>query len=189
MNGSRRGVLRTFFALWPGDGLRGELAARAAAVGKACAGRATRAESIHLTLVFVGATPADRIDSLRAMMDAVRVPAFGFAFDRLGWFRHNRVVWAGVASPPEPLIDLQRAVARGAARLGFSLDVRPYVPHLTLARDALRAPPATDVAPLDWNVSSFVLVASDLLPEGARHRILHETPLQAERISTVEGSP
>ena len=182
-----RKPLRTFFALWPDESLRDELAAKAGAVAKTTGGRSPRADAIHLTLVFIGATPEDRVAALCAMMDAIQVPAFTLAFDRLGWFRHNRVAWAGIHSPPEPLLDLQRALARGAGRLGFSLDVRPYVPHLTLARDALRAPAAVPVSPLEWRAESFVLVASELRPDGPRYRILHQAPLHAEQTSSSEN--
>jgi 2'-5' RNA ligase len=82
---------------------------------------------------------------------------------------------------------LQDALARGTARLGFSLDVRPYVPHLTLARDARKPLPDRSFAPLDWRVESFVLVASELLPAGPRYRILHERRLERGAPAAAEG--
>ena len=177
MSGARKPPLRTFLALWPDDGVRAQLAERSTTAARACAGRAPHPDTLHLTLVFIGTTPADRIAALTAMMDAVDVPACLLRFDRSGWFRQSGVAWLGVREPPAPLSALQDALARGASRLGFSLDVRPYVPHLTLARDVRKPLPDRVFAPLDWRVESCVLVASELLPSGPRYRILHERRL------------
>ena len=83
--------------------------------------------------------------------------------------------------PPDPLLALQGALARGADRLGFSLDVRPYSPHLTLARDAHRSPPARTISPpLSWRVGSFELMSSQLGQGGPRYEVVHRRELSAE---------
>jgi len=187
MTGARQPPLRTFFALWPGPEVRTELARRAALVAKACSGRPSRAETLHLTLVFIGATPRERVAALQGLMDGIRLPRFALRLDQHGWWRHNGIAWAGTCATPEPLIALQQRLARGAEKLGFSLDVRPYVPHLTLARDAARSPPARTMPELDWDIGSFVLVASELTPEGPRYRILHERALD-ENLAEAAGS-
>ena len=183
MIAARKPALRTFFALWPDAGVRAALAERTAAAARMCGGRAPRPEILHLTLVFAGATPAERVDPMQALMDTLHVEPFVLRFDRSGWFRASGVAWMGAQSPPEPLLVLQQSLARGASRLGFSLDVRPYFPHLTLARDAQRAPATGAIAPVDWKVESFVLVASELRQDGPRYRILHETPLTAGEVA------
>ena len=186
MTSTKSRALRTFFALWPDSDVRALIAERSAVAARAAGGRAPRPESLHLTLVFHGSTMPDKIEPLSGMMDSIRVPAFVLRFDRSGWFRHTGVAWLGATSTPEPLIELQHALARGATRIGFSLDVRPYVPHLTLARNAQRPPPPMIGAPVDWPVASFALVASELLPDGPRYRILHQTNLTVG--SGVESS-
>ena len=180
MTGARQAPLRSFFALWPDPEVRAALAARAAQVAKFCAGRPPRIETLHLTLVFIGATPPPRVAALTELMAGIDLPRFTLRLDQLGWWRHNGVVWAGAQEPPEPLAVLQDALARGAGKLGFSLDVRPWVPHLTLARDATRGPPAAALPELRWDVGSFVLVASDLAADGPRYRILHERALRED---------
>jgi 2'-5' RNA ligase len=187
MTGARQPPLRTFFALWPSDEVRTELARRASLVAKACSGRPSRPDTLHLTLVFIGATPRERVASLQSLMDSIRLPRFALRLDQCGWWRHNDIAWVGTHAAPEALIALQRALARGAEKLGFSLDVRPYVPHLTLAREAGRSPPAAALPALDWDVGSFVLVASELTAEGPRYRILHECTLD-ENLAVAAGS-
>jgi 2'-5' RNA ligase len=187
MTGARQPPLRTFLALWPGPEVGAELARHAALVAKACSGRPSRPDTLHLTLVFIGATPRERVTSLQGLMDGIRLPRFALRLDQCGWWRHNGIAWAGTHAAPEPLIALQQALARGAEKLGFSLDVRPYVPHLTLARDAGRSPPAAAMPALDWHVESFVLVASELTTAGPRYRILHECALD-ENLAVAAGS-
>ena len=187
MSGARRPPLRTFFALWPGPETREALARRATLTAKACAGRAPRIDTLHLTLVFIGATPRERVGDLQDLMDSIDVPRFALRLDQCGWWRHSGIAWTGAHEPPEALLVLQRALARGAERLGFSLDVRPYAPHLTLARNAVRSPPPAMSPPLEWSVESFVLVASELTPDGARYRVLHESSLN-ESIAIAAGS-
>ena len=182
MSGARKPPLRTFLALWPDAAVRAGLAERSAVAARACAGRAPPPDSLHLTLVFIGATPVDRVPAIASMMNAIDAPPFALRFDRSGWFRQSGVAWLGSRAAPSALMLLQDSLARGAARLGFSLDVRPYVPHLTLARDVRRPLPDRAFAPLDWRVTAFTLMASELLPAGPRYRLLHERALVAEAV-------
>ena len=188
MNGGRQS-LRTFFALWPDDAVRTELAQRATWAAKACGGRSTPSPLLHLTLAFIGATSRERMPALVALMDAIAQPPFVLDLDQCGWWRHNGVVWAGARAVPEPLLDLQHALASGAERLGFSLDVRPYAPHLTLARDAGRSPPSTSLPTRGWQVRSFVLVSSQQAPAGPRYDILHERALVAADPPSPSAAP
>jgi 2'-5' RNA ligase len=187
MTGAHQPSLRTFFALWPGTKVRTGLALRASAVAKACSGRPSHPDTLHLTLVFIGATPRGCVASLQDLMDGIRLPRFTLRLDQCGWWRRNGIAWAGTRNAPEPLIALQQTLARGAEKLGFSLDVRPYEPHLTLARAAGRSPPEPAMPALDWEVGSFVLVASELAPERPRYRILHECTLD-ENLAVAAGS-
>ena len=188
MNDGRQS-LRTFFAIWPDDAVRAELWQRAAFAAKACGGRATRSDLLHLTLVFIGTTSRDRLADLVSLMDTIDTPAFVLDLDCSGWFRQNGIVWAGTRSTSEPLIALHASLARGADRLGFSLDVRPYAPHLTLARDATRSPPAGPMPSLPWRVGSFVLVQSKPGGAGPRYEILRERalPTTSPRLHEVEA--
>jgi len=189
LSGPRGKPLRAFFALWPDDDVRRQLAERAAIAARQCGGRAPKPETLHLTLVFLGSTPMERVAALTAAMDRVDVPSFPLTFDRSGWFRQSGVAWLGVGRIPEPLVELQSSLARSAGRMGFSLDVRPYVPHLTLARDIRKPLPDRVFAPVEWRVSSFALMASELLPDGPRYRIVHETPLRSDTAAGAAVEP
>ena len=176
MNG--RPILRTFFAVSPDHAARAALAEGARWAVKSCGGRPTPAELIHLTLVFIGTTRRERVGDLVALMNALDIPAFDLRLDSIGWFRRNGIVWAGSQSPPDPLFTLQSSLARDAEQIGFSLDVRPYSPHLTLARDAHRSPLTTTMTPpISWRVSSVELMSSQPGGTGPRYEVLHSRTL------------
>lgn len=170
--------LRLFFALWPGAATRSALYARALALHAECGGRVMRRDTIHLTLVFLGDTPAhelDRLQTLAARLDGQR---FAFALDRVGSWKRNRVLWSGPSSVPSALAELENALEGRLRAAGFTLEERAFVPHVTLVRNAGAAPAEAQVAPLTWEVDDFVLVASERDATGAHYRTIGRWPLK-----------
>lgn len=144
--------------------------------------RWVRPENIHITLKFLGETPAD---SLPQIEDALRAAAEGVAphelkLGKLGKFggRQNpRVLWVDVGGDVDALKALQKRVDARIAPLGFSTDERPFAAHLTLARvpqDLARkvARPLTEaveavkVPDTPIPVREVVLMRSELRPGG-----------------------
>ena len=65
------------------------------------------------------------------------MPHYELTFAQLGCFPNDRkpnVLWLGVSEPSRTLARLQSALSATLACLGFAPDVRPFQPHLTLAR-------------------------------------------------------
>src|SRR3989338_1351130 len=83
-----------FFALWPDGKTRDALDKAGKQLHAACGGRPTKRETIHLTLVFLGDVPVERIDELRTLAAQVSAPSFELVLTQLGWWKHNRVAWA-----------------------------------------------------------------------------------------------
>ena len=54
---------------------------------------------LHLTLAFVGDVDRDRLP-LEAVGDAVGGPGFELPIDAVGYWPHNRIVWAGSTACP-----------------------------------------------------------------------------------------
>ncbi len=151
--------LRLFFALWPDDAARAPLARYAGAAHAACGGRLMRPQNLHFTLAFLGDTEAGRLEALLGAAAGVEPRRFAIEVDRVEYWRHNRIVWAGASIVPDALAALV-AELRAALDAGeFGYDARPFVPHVTLLRDAR---PATlpDFAPVTWRADRFVLVKS-----------------------------
>lgn len=171
--------LRVFYALWPEPALQKALASWGTNMQRELGGRLTRAETIHLTLAFVGEVDAGRVDALLEIGAALSGTPFDLPLDRVGCWPHNGVAWAGSAQTPSPLSTLVgelRAELRGA---GFPVEDRGFEAHVTLLRKARCGPLKWQPGgPLAWPVRRFVLVRSVLGSQGSTYSELAGWPLQ-----------
>jgi 2'-5' RNA ligase len=174
---AQSGRARLFFALWPDAPVRTTLAALARDAQAECGGRATAPEKIHLTLFFVGDAERSRIEALEAAAASIASEPFELVLDRLGYWRHNRIVWAGASTCPSALIALASGLHGALARAGVKGEERPYVPHLTLVRNAARKPAAATSPPCTWHARAFVLVESVSVAGGVRYDVRSSWPL------------
>lgn len=166
---------RVFFAVWPDDTAAKALHAVAREAQKGCRGRLMRRETLHLTLAFLGDVSDDRIADARRVADALAGEPFDISLDELGYWKHNRILWAGGVSPP--LTFLAKDLNDGLRASGFRLDSRPFVAHMTLLRDARCAETPVFTEPVAWPVREFVLVESKLSSDGARYEAIGRWPL------------
>lgn len=180
---------RVFLALWPDDAVRGRLAAESRKLHKALSGKLTRADTIHLTLVFIGPLPAARLAELREALRSVAAPRFEMVFDRAQCWSHNRIGFLAPQQAPQALLELVAELEKTLDGLGIQYDRRPYKPHITLIRkaDCPKKNPAEgrvpvspewgDFAPIKWSADNFVLVESVLSAEGSAYRLVERFAL------------
>jgi RNA 2',3'-cyclic 3'-phosphodiesterase len=140
--------------------------------------RWTPAGQLHLTLHFLGDTPAVAVSPLIDALAAIDSPPLVLSFEGLTTFpsiRTPRVLVARLAPTPG-VISLADTVRRAAADLDLRTEDRPFRPHVTLAR--LREPDReallefarhTPLA-LRFTAEEFVLFASRLTSTGALHQ-------------------
>lgn len=155
--------------------------------------RWVRPEGIHLTLKFLGETPATSVPAINAAVEAATRGMSGFrlALGRTGTFgsrRSPRVLWLDITGDVERLRQLQAAVERALTEAGFPPEERRFSPHLTLARvpqparpgtgDSIsRALEAVSVPHSEFDVGEVVLMRSTLQPGGAVYERLGSFPL------------
>jgi len=168
---------RLFFAAWPAPEVQRALGGVAASAQEECGGRAVPSDKIHLTLVFLGNVPRLRLGELEALAATVKAPSFALAVDRLEYWRRNRILWAGVGECPEALRALVAALEQGLLAAGFQCDGRPYVPHVTLLRNARRGPAELRIPPVAWPVADFALVESVRAERSTLYEVLRRWPL------------
>lgn len=174
---SEQATRRVFFALWPDATTRGALDGLASQAVKSCGGRRMRHDTLHLTLVFIGAaTPAQRAVLCEAA-GRVRAAPVEFVLDRLGCWRHNHIAWAGCQNASPGLRDLQAELSLNLVQAGFPEEERPFAPHVTLVRNARCGELPPIEPPVRWRALEFSLVESHLSLQGARYRVLHRWPL------------
>lgn len=177
MSAAGAGTARLFFALWPEQEVRDALAALAARAQEACGGRAVTADKHHVTLFFLGNVDRSRIAALAAAAAEIGGMPFELDIDRMGYWRHNNIVWAGTARCPPELSALASRLCETLRTLGFEDQDRPYVPHATLLRNARAAPRGIAVEPIRWKVRDFVLVESEAAGGGVHYEVIGRWPL------------
>ncbi len=152
---------RLFTALWPDDALRERLVALRDAQWRLPArARPTRDDQLHVTLHFIGGIEADRVDALRAALDAVpAIEPIELVLDAAEVWR-NGIASLVAREVPAALTRLHADIGAALDGIGIAVERRAWRPHLTLARDAIGAVPPVAPFALHWRVSGFVLVRS-----------------------------
>ncbi|WP_433128731.1 RNA 2',3'-cyclic phosphodiesterase [Micromonospora sp. CA-240977] len=193
--------MRLFVAVYPPPEPVDHLGARVARlrVGAAsAAGAAVRLAApaqLHVTVGFLGDVEAARLVEVES--------ALGLAVE---WFRDGRhaaprlslggggrfgqarstVLWVGVRGEVEALYVLAGLVRSRLRQARLPYDVRPFRPHLTVARPGDRMDPAdieADRADLDdyqgpeWPATELSLMRSHLAARGSRYDRLAGWPL------------
>jgi RNA 2',3'-cyclic 3'-phosphodiesterase len=191
---------RIFFALWPEPEVAGRLHALSAVAHAACGGRRMQRDTLHLTLAFLGEVDATRFDLACAIADEVaaagekvgaggtaKIPSAALRFDRLAFWKHNHIVWAGCDEVPPVLAALADDLAAALRAAGFALDSRRFAAHVTLVRNAQCAGEMAPIEAFDWPVRDFVLVQSQLEREGAKYEIVRRWPLPGPSARITES--
>lgn len=195
--------VRLFVALELPRGVRAALLGWAREVaGKAAELRVVPEESLHVTLCFLGARPADEVETIaRACSDAVAgLPAPSLVVGEAVWLppRRPRVLAMGLteggkwsaeggerreadrmrpAEGGERLATVQSATASALAAGGFyEPEHRPFLAHVTVARvrrDAHVRPAALEApAAIRFTAGTVTLFASRLGQGPARYEAL-----------------
>jgi 2'-5' RNA ligase len=164
--------VRLFFALWPDDEVRAQLARWSRELRAVCGGRPTRPENLHVTLAFLGNVEDARVAEVERAAGEVAPRAIPLVVDQPGYWKHNRIAWAGASVVPtgiEVLVaDLRSALTKSS--IGF--DSKGFVSHVTLLRDAREPKAMPALAPIDWRLDGFSLMRSVTLPRGSRYEVL-----------------
>ena len=162
--------MRLFFALWPPEGVRAQLAGWSRELRPLCGGRPTLVENLHLTIAFLGSV--DRADEVERAAKEVTVRRATLLLDRPGFWKHNRIVWAGASLAPAAIERLAGDLRSALARHKIGFDSKPFATHVTLLRDAREPQAMPALAPIRWEVDRFVLVRSLAQAGGSRYETL-----------------
>ena len=146
----------------------------------------------HLTLLFLGEVPPERVSGIVTTLTpvAATVAPFNLTLEGVGAFPspdRPRVVFVGATEGASELGELARRVREGLLPEGAAARAETFVPHFTLfrvrsARDRHRAkellsgavPPPS---PRRFRVREYVLKESILSARGATHRTVASFPL------------
>lgn len=95
-------------------------------------------ESWHITLQFLGSSDRDRYECVLARLHEIHRPPVPIHLDAPGFFDRAGIFFAGV-HPSTELAALERHIVAATTLCGFEPEMRPYHPHITLARSKGRS--------------------------------------------------
>ncbi|SOD42521.1 RNA 2',3'-cyclic phosphodiesterase [Nitrosovibrio sp. Nv4] len=167
-----RRTARVFFAIWPDSNAQRQLGGlvKRLQLEALCGGRKTKAENIHLTLVFVGEVEIDKLEILCRVAKEIRdsgARAFDLVVEKICYWKHKGIVYGEIGRIPQELMSLVTALQDGLSHAGFSLEQRAYRPHITLMRDASCQTLPELTEPIAWRACEWVLVKSEQTSDGS----------------------
>ena len=137
-----------------------------------------RSEQMHLTLSFLGQVDASAEETLGDKLKEIHWSAFFLPVAGIGTFPSKgrpNIIWIGVGTGHPHLFQLHKRVQDAALAAGLEPELRPWHPHITLAR--CRDVSAESIRPFLKNnadfdagmihVESFCLYSSALTPAGS----------------------
>ena len=135
-------------------------------------------EQMHLTLGFFGYVSEEAESILRERLAAIRFGAFALPVQNIGSFPRKgppKIIWIGVGSAHPHLFQVHKRVQEAAITAGIEPDLRPWHPHVTLARcrDVQLQPirkflgRCADYDAGMFRVEAFHLYSSKLTPAGS----------------------
>ncbi|MFW7340568.1 RNA 2',3'-cyclic phosphodiesterase [Pollutimonas sp. H1-120] len=173
---------RIFFGLWPSAETAAQIMEWAHEAHALFGGRIMRPETLHLTLAFLGGTPAARVSELIQAVPDWQVRVETMVLRRLGRFAGPRIVWAGPSQDDAQSLDwldtLHDDLWIRLEEMGWARPDMIFRPHISLLRKAgsgdvqgLRRPP------IIWTPERCVLVASTPGEGGSCYRELARLPI------------
>ena len=138
-----------------------------------------RRENIHLTLAFLGDTEAALLPGLQSLAAQVSVEPFRLPLDRIGYWKHNRIIWCGASEDPPALTALVAELRARLTAAGIRYDTKPFVSHVTMVRNAAGLPEAPAWTPVALEARDFALVGSTRVEGRVTYRVLQRFPAAA----------
>lgn len=143
-------------------------------------------ENYHVTLLFLGSVETEKLSVIKENLTKIeqRLEAFPIEINGVILFpnpKHPKIIAAKIQLT-ESLGKLHATLYQEMSSLGFKLDERPYLPHVTLGRikhgicspDEAKRNPGIPDAPVHQSqlITQLVLFESLQTTEGTRYKIV-----------------
>jgi 2'-5' RNA ligase len=128
-------------------------------------------------LAFLGSVPAEQLEHAIVAGRRVAGESTALLLTEARYWPRSHIVWVAPKTTPAPLATLAADLHRELAALGFALDERELVAHVTLLRDVTRLRGLPDLPEVEWPITEFVLARSTTAAAGSVYTILERFPL------------
>jgi len=142
-------------------------------------GNFTTWDNIHLTFAFLGETDPKDVGRISAALDGIAFAPFRIRFEGIGSFPSAgavRLVYLQ-ADKSADLLDVATAVRTVLRNAAVTFDPKPFVPHLTIARECDANDESTSAVgklpAIEANVSALALFESLRVDGRLVYRKLH----------------
>ena len=132
-------------------------------------------QDYHITLVFLGNSTFQQLQTLKSSLDSVvsNHKEFTLSLNGIGTFGKQtspRILWSGIIES-ELLLNLRTDIYNKCVELGYSLDKRPFSPHITLARKWI----GENHFPVEYKNQLFQSKEEISVDWKVRHVVLYQT--------------
>ena len=133
-------IVRAFIAVEPTDAIKENIARLDKKLPEPGIGlKPVSSDNMHLTLKFLGHTPAEKVREIKAVLGELTSGAkpFRLSFRGVGAFpspERPLILWAGARDENSNLLSIQAELEERLEKTGFDREKRPYHPHATVAR-------------------------------------------------------
>ncbi len=93
------------------------------------------------------------------------------------YWPHNRIIWAGPETAPEPLVRVVDSIVQELRAMNFRTEARQFAAHVTLIRNARTTAQLPPLPRIRWNVDEVVLVESRPVARGREYGVLQRYAL------------
>jgi RNA 2',3'-cyclic 3'-phosphodiesterase len=170
---------RLFFALCPDEITREQCVK---IKNELCIGKvnAVPEDNIHVTLLFLGNIDSDKESMINRESASINVPNIRLCFNNLSfWKKFGILCLTATVSSPE-LEKLVEDLSKLASKLDIPINERPFTPHVTLVKKALRQQ-NLEFDPVIWHSNAFCLVESCQVSSGVEYRIVQKWEAKNKR--------
>lgn len=167
---------RLFFALWPDDLTRQSLAHATRKAVRGSGGKPVPVSNLHATAAFLGSIDESRLPALLAVGEAVAPDAFTLTLDKVEHWPRQGILCAMAAERSLEAEALAARLRDGLLAAGFAPDLKPFRPHLTLARKVIKPHALGPITPVEWPIDALALVESETDPAGSRYTVIRRWP-------------
>ena len=142
-------------------------------------------ENIHITLNYLGETDPEKIEEHAGYIESVvnKFPPLQLGTTDTGIYPHAnepRVLWVGSSPYDLTLNAFKQKLDKELSHLGYGLDKRPFVPHITLGRvktisrksSFIHEFLTTEVREFNFEVDKVLWMKSTLTSTGAEYEEL-----------------
>jgi 2'-5' RNA ligase len=148
-------------------------------------GKFVNEEHMHLTLEFLGEIEKDKVDIIKTVLNSINISAFTIELSNIGYFkrREGNIYWLGIKEN-KSLLELQSNIHKSLTEHGFTLEDRPYKPHITLGRKVIMNEDfnpnslTSFVNDINIKVNSVELMKSENMKGKLMYTIAHSKNLQ-----------